>query len=136
MELLESDYEQKLLLELPPHARDLASELLSTRSLGELLSLREQQEPDKALLATKRVPERNWYELMNAAVLAKTTYFLPNPKFSQEEIYYLIKVASTCIHYPLKQGNLKDLIEFSETQDMPVLTNWLRNFSKLLLKPS
>lgn len=134
MELLESDYEQKLLLELPPHARDLANELLSTRSLGELLSLREQPEPDQALLASKHVHERHWYDMMNAAVLAKTTYFLPNPKFNQKEIYYLIKVASSCIRYPLKQGNLKDLIDFTETQDMPVLTNWLENFSQLLLQ--
>lgn len=134
MELLENDYEQKLLMDLPPNARDLAQELLSTRSLGELLSLRESAEIDKDLLASKRVSERYWSDLINAAILAKSTYFLPNPKFSQDEIYFLIRTASSTINYPIKQSALKDLIEFTKTKEMLVFANWLEQFSELLLQ--
>ncbi|WP_024850090.1 hypothetical protein [Hydrogenovibrio kuenenii] len=134
MELLENDYEQKLLMDLPPNARDLAQELLSTRSLGELLSLRESANADKDLLASKHVSERYWSDLINAAILAKSTYFLPNPKFSQDEIYFLIRAASSTINYPIKQSALKDLINFAKTKEMPVLAKWLEQFSDLLLQ--
>ncbi|MPQ77181.1 hypothetical protein [Hydrogenovibrio sp. JE_KL2] len=134
MELLENDYEQTLLQALPPNARDLALELLSTYSLGQILALREKTEPDKELLATKHVSDRYWLPLINAAILAKSTYFLPNPKFSQDEIFYLIKAACSSINYPIKQATLKELMEFTQAKEMHVLSKWLQDFSELLLQ--
>lgn len=134
MNLLENNFEQKLLLELPPHARDVAHDLLTTESLGGLLSLREKNEPDKARLKSKNVPENLWLSILNAAILAKSTYFLPNPKFSQEEILFLIKAACSSINYPIKQATLMDLIEYTRQQDMETLYQWLKDFSKLLIK--
>lgn len=134
MELLENDYEQKLLMALPPNARDIALGLLSTKSLGELLSLRESQQPDKNLLASKKVAERYWFDILNAATLAKSTYFLPNPSFTQEEIFFLIKAACSSINYPIKQATLVDLMDFTLKKDMPILHEWLQKFSALLLQ--
>lgn len=134
MELLENDYEQKLLMDLPPNARDLAQEMLSTRSLGDLLLLRENAEPDKEILASKHVLERYWSDLINATILAKTTYFLPNSKFSQDEVFFLIKVAASTVNYPIEQTSLKEFIEFAKAKDMLILANWLEDLSDLLVQ--
>lgn len=131
MHLIENEFEQKLLHELPPHARDIGLDLLSTKSLGELLLMLGENSADKELLSVKKVPANLWEPILRATLLAKATYFLPNPKLSQEEVLFLIKAACMSAGYPLTGYSLADIIELSEEQ-MPVFHRWLLQLTKNL----
>jgi len=134
MHLLENSYEKKLLLELPPHARDIAENFLATKSLGNLLQLIERNSPDELLLAKKKVPIQYWIDILKAAALAKTTYFLPNEKLSREELLFLIKSACLSVDIPTQDIVLRDVIEFAKLQEMNTLHQWLKSISSLLVK--
>ncbi|QBZ82070.1 hypothetical protein GHNINEIG_00094 [Hydrogenovibrio crunogenus] len=131
MHLIENEFEQKLLHELPPHARDIGLDLVSTRSLGELLVMLDENQVDKELLSVKKVPASLWEPILRAALLAKTTYFLPNSELSQEEILFLIKAACMSSGYPLPEHSLAEIIELTE-EDMPVFHRWLLQLTKNL----
>lgn len=130
MQSLEDKYEKALLLQLPPKARDVANNLLNVKTLAELLELWQITSPDNALLGQYKIASQDWYPVINATILAKTTYFSPNPDFTQEERLYLIKAACASAGFPLTKHSLKDVITLSQT-DFPVLKEWLLNFSKL-----
>ncbi|WP_321325257.1 hypothetical protein [Thiomicrorhabdus sp.] len=131
MHLIENKYETAALLKLPPHARDIAEQLLTKTPLNELLILWQEKEPNLNLLAHHKVPVALWGEIIDATLLAKTTYFLPNEKLSKEEILYLIKAACHSINKPLSAYTIKDVIELSQ-EEYPVLSQWLADFAKLL----
>jgi len=131
MQLLENRYEKALLLQLPPKARDVAEVLLNTLSLAELLSMWQQNTPDKMLLNEHQVPHKEWYAILNATVLAKSTYFLANAQFTKEEALYLIKAACGSAGLSLTKHSLKEAVQLS-LSDFPVLHEWLLEFSLLL----
>ncbi|MDG4813593.1 hypothetical protein P8629_11290 [Hydrogenovibrio sp. 3SP14C1] len=131
MHLIENEFEQKLLHELPPHARDIGVDLLSTRSLGDLLLMLDENQVDKELLSVKKVPSNLWEPILRAALLAKTTYFLPDSELSQEEVLFLIKAACMSAGYPLTDYSLANIIELTE-EDMPVFHRWLLQLTKNL----
>ncbi len=132
MQLLENNYEKKLLLQLPPKARDVAETLLSSYSLAELLALWQQDQPDeKSLQRKQEIEVKDWYPILNAVILAKTTYFFINPDFTQDEVLYLIKAACASAGFPLTQYSLSEAIRLSEA-DFPVLNEWLVSMAKTL----
>lgn len=135
MQLFENRYENALLLKLPPKARDLAENLLALKPLNELLELSQKNKPDTELLATHGVPHEYWQPILNATILAKTTSFLANSNFNQEEVLYLIKAATASAGMPLNKYTLRDVIELSKA-DLPILNLWLKEFAKLLKKAS
>lgn len=134
MQLLENKYEKTLLLQLSPKARDVAEGLLNSLSLAELLSMWQKNIPDETLLNEHQVPNKEWYAILNATILAKTTYFLANPRFTKAEILYLIKAACGSAGLSLTKHSLKEAIQLSQS-NFPVLHEWLLEFS-LLLKNS
>ena len=131
MHLIENKYETAGLLKLPPHARDIAEHLLTITPLHELLLIWKDGTPNKDLLHQHHVPESFWGEILNATLLAKTTYFLPNPNFTKEELLYLMKAACSSIKRPLNTYSVKEVIEMSQ-EDYPVFSSWLTNFAKQL----
>lgn len=131
MHLIENKYETAGLLLLPPHARDVAEELLTTTPLNELLAMQENPEPNNSLLQTYNVPETFWVEILNAAILAKTTYFILNPDFTKEEILYLMKAACRSIDRPLNVYPVREVIEMSR-EEYPVFSEWLSLFARRL----
>ena len=131
MQLFENRYEKTLLLQLSPKARDVAEALLNTKSLAELLSIWQQNTIDEALLEEYQATNEHCYPILNATVLAKTTYFLANPNFTQEEVLYLIKAASASAGISLTKHSLKEVIQLRQS-DFPVLHEWLLEFSRLL----
>lgn len=131
MQSLEYRYEKTLLLKLPPKARDIAEELLKTQSLAELLVMWQTNTVDSKLLVEFQVTSEHSYAILNAAILAKTTYFLANPNFSQKEALYLIKAASASAGLSLKKHDLKEVIQLSRIE-FPVLHEWLLDFYPLL----
>ena len=131
MQSFDDRYEKTLLLKLPPKARDVAEVLLKTKSLAELLAMWQESAIDLNLLNQFQVPTEYSYSILNAVILAKTTYFSANPNFSQEEILYLIKAASACAGMSLKKHSLKEIIQLSQV-DFPVFHEWLLDFSRLL----
>lgn len=131
MQSLDDQYEKTLLLKLPLKARDIAEELLKTKSLAELLTMWQQNTINIDLLDEFQVTHENTYPILNAAILAKTTYFLANPNLTQQEILYLIKAASASAGISLKKYDLKEIIQLSRI-DFPVLHEWLLDFSRLL----
>ncbi|KUJ74264.1 hypothetical protein AVO42_02275 [Thiomicrospira sp. XS5] len=128
MPLIENEFEQALLQELPPHARDIALDFMGTYSLGELLEALQANEPDKELLQRKKVPSSYWEPILKATLLAKCTYFIPNPEFRQEERLFLIKVACMSAGFPLSTFSLVEILEISH-QKMPVLNQWLKRLT-------
>lgn len=134
MQLMENDYEQKLLQALPPHARDVADDLLNATSLRSLLSMLEANTPDKNLLSPKNVPSGLWLPILNATLLAKCTYFLPNDRFSSEELLFLMRTACMSAGYPLGEYQLREILSLTKN-DMPIFHHWLIQFTqKLQLK--
>ncbi|MDX1353214.1 MAG: hypothetical protein R3254_09390 [Thiomicrorhabdus sp.] len=131
MHLIENKYETASLLKLPPHARDVGEYLLTITPLNKLLHLWQEKQPDLELLHFYKVPESYWNEILDATLLAKTTYFLPNDKFTKEELLYLMKAACESIHLPLSSYSVKEVIEMSE-EEYPVFSEWLRLFANLL----
>jgi len=129
MHLIENKYENAGLLKLPPNARDVADQLLTTTPLSELLLMLEAQSPNLEQLDQHNVPEALWDDILKATLLAKTTYFLPNEMFSKEEILYLIKAACLSINLPLHIYSIKDVIDMSQ-EEYPVFTDWLKGFTK------
>ena len=135
MHLIENKYETAGLLNLPPHARDIAEHLLTVTPLSDLLVLWQAKEPNRELLRLHKVPESFWNEILDATLLAKTTYFLPNEKFTKEEITYLMKAACESIQLPLNAYSVKDVIKMSK-EDYPVFNEWLITFAKQLKEKS
>jgi len=131
MHLIENKYETAGLLKLPPHARDIAEHLLTITPLHELLLIWQDGTPNKDLLHRHHVPESLWEEIINATLLAKTTYFLPNPNFTKEELLYLMKAACSSIKLPLNAYSVKEVIEMSQ-EGYPVFNSWLTSFAKQL----
>jgi len=131
MQLLENRYEKALLLQLPPKARDIAENWLAQKPLNELLELSQKNKPNTELLEAYDVPDEYWQPIINATVLAKTTYFLANSNFSQEEILYLIKSATASAGMPLGEYTLGEVIKLSKA-DLPILNLWLMEFAQLL----
>ncbi len=131
MQLIENKYESAGLLKLPPHARDVAEHLLTVTPLDQLLTLRQAENPDEALLRDFNAPARLWNDILDATLLAKTTYFLSNPNFTKEELLYLMKIACSSIKRPLNIYSVKEVIEMSK-EDYPVFAEWLTQFAKQL----
>ncbi len=131
MELIENKYEMAGLMMLPPHARDVADHLLTVTPLNKLMEMREQNQPDTNLLKQFNAPAKLWLEILNAALLAKTTYFLDNPYFTEEELLFLIKTACSSINMPLEVYSIKDVLEMS-AEDYPVFCDWLKELTKHL----
>jgi len=131
MHLIENNYEKTALLQLAPHARDVAEQILTVTPLNELLQLWLSKEPDTTLLTLHKVPIGMWSEIVDAALLAKVTYFLPNERFDKEEVLYLIKIACLSINKPLSAFTIKEVIELTK-EDYPVFSHWLTDFAFLL----
>lgn len=128
MPLIENEFEQALMNQLPPHARDVAQDLMGTYSLGELLMALQANEPDQQRLAQKKVPARYWEAILRATLLAKCTYFIPNPKLSREERLFLVRVACMSAGYPLSSYRLFEILEITH-QEMPVFHQWLQRLT-------
>ena len=135
MSLTENTYEQKLLLDLPPKARDEALRLFSNTDLGDLLLMIHDPKPDTSQLTDQGVPASYWIPVLKAAILAKITYFLPRGHFNKAEILYLLKIVCLCIDYPSSKITFIGVIE-EVKDDMPVLQEWLTQLSKLLITPN
>ena len=131
MQLLENNFENAAIQQLPPNARDLAEHLLTVTPLEKLLLLQQEETPDNKLLTEFNVPEKHWLETINATLLAKTTYFVINPKFTADEVLYLMKIACLSINRPLSIYSVKDVIEMSH-DEYPVFTPWLKELARLL----
>ena len=86
---------------------------------------------DLNLLDAFQVSNDHCYLILNATILAKTTYFLANPNFTQKEALYLIKAASASAGMSLKKHTLKEIIQLSRI-DFPDFHEWLLHFSPLL----
>lgn len=133
MNLTENKYENKLLLDLPPNARDIAIFLFMHMTLSDLLLDLQNNKPDKQLLKKHRVLTYYWQAILKAAVLAKITYFLPKGNYSKEEVLFMLKVVSICVDYPAKNISFPALTSHIK-EDMPTLHSWLTKLSKLLQK--
>lgn len=131
MELLDHNFEKAGLLSLPPHARDVAEHLLEISALDQLISMQQENRADVNLLQSFNAPETLWLEIINAALLAKTTNFVQNPKFSKEELLYLMKVGCSSINRPLNVYSVKEVIEMS-SEDYPIFARWLAKLAKQL----
>jgi len=131
MHLIENKYETAGLQNLPPHARDVADQLLTVTPLSELLTIWQDNTPNSELLQEHKAPEQLWPDIVNAALLAKVTYFLPNENFTKEELLYLMKAGCASIKLPLNVYSIKEVVEMSEN-DYPVFSQWLTDFAKHL----
>ncbi|HHT00209.1 MAG TPA: hypothetical protein ENK73_05060 [Thiomicrospira sp.] len=116
MHLIENKYETAALLKLPPNARHIAEHLLSITPLSELLIMVQDGTPDQNLLKEYNAPKSLWDDVLKATLLAKTTYFLPNEKFTKEEFLYLIKSACLSVDLPLNIYSIKEVIEMSQQE--------------------
>ena len=132
MNLIENDFETALMQELPPNARDLAEHLFSTYSLQKLLKMIYETGISEGDLKYHHIPSKLGPSILNAALLAKITYFLPNAKMTKAECEYLITLACAAAGYPLKDYNIKEVLTAIQSQ-MPVLFKWLLTFQKLHL---
>lgn len=133
MHLIENKYETAGLLLLPPHARDIAQHLLTVTPLSELLLMWQNQKPNHELLIRHKVPVEFWEKIIDATLLAKVTYFLPNSTFNRDEVLYLIKAGCLAIKMPLDTYSVKEVID-AKSEDYPVFINWLKQLAKLLQK--
>ncbi len=131
MQLIENNYENALLLRLPPNARDISEHFLTFKPLHLLLMMWQENTPDLELLSEHRVASEHWEAILKAALLAKTTYFFENSNFSKEETLYLLKIACSSADLPLKAYNLAEVMDLSK-DEMPILHNWLKRFAQLL----
>lgn len=131
MQLIENDYEQKLMQALPPHARDVAEDLLNATSLKSLLSMLEANTPDKRLLSPKNIPSSLWLPILKATLLAKCTYFLANEQFHSEELLFLMKAACMSAGYPLGDYQLREVLALTKNE-MPIFHHWLLEFTQRL----
>ena len=131
MNLIENKYETAGLWKLPPHARDVAEELLTVTPLDELLVIWQEQKPDHKLLQRFHAPVTLWPDILNATLLAKTTYFILNPDFTRQELLYLMKIACASVNRPLDTYSIKEVIEMSQ-EDYPIFVDWLTEFASQL----
>lgn len=131
MQFLEPQYETTGLLDLPPLARDIALEWLSSKNLTELLSIQAENTPDTALLSQHKTSAELWPKIISATLLAKVTSFTPSESYQPAEVLYLLKIACSNAGYSLSIYTLSDVIELIGS-DMPNLKNWLMEFAALL----
>jgi hypothetical protein len=131
MNLTENKYEEKLLLDLPPNARDVALSLFMHIPLNELLLDLQKNKPNEQLLIRHKVSTKYWLAILKAAILAKITYFLPKGNYTKEEILFMLKIVSICIDYPVKNISFPDLTSHVG-KEMPTLNTWLTKLSTLL----
>ncbi len=133
MELIENEFEHTLIQRLPPHARDAAELLFSTYSLRQMLDMFYHQGLPEALLEEFHLKSTQSLSILNACLLAKITYFLPNPKMTKEECAYLIRLGCQVAGYPLEKYKISEII-IAAKDDLPTFTQWLTVFEKLYLK--
>lgn len=133
MALHQNNYERFSLQELPPHARDIAEYLFNSRPLVYFFEQQKIPEPDTYLLDARKVPHSMWPEIIHAALLAKLSFFEPNPNLTREQILFLIQSACTLIGMPLTQYSLEDVIRQNKER-MPKLSSWLIAQAQLLHK--
>lgn len=133
MNLIENDYEKALMFQLSPNARDLAEYLFSTYSLKRLLEMLYKKGISEQDLKHHHLSESMTPQILYATLLAKTTYFLPNPKMKKEECGYLITLACAVAGYSLKEYTLTEIIIASQ-KEMPIFSQWLVDFEKLYMK--
>ncbi|WP_019557341.1 hypothetical protein [Thiomicrorhabdus arctica] len=131
MQLIENNYENALLLKLPPNARDIAEHFLTFKPLHELLIMWQENKPDLNLLSEHRVAEQHWEGILKATLLAKTTYFFQNANFNEDEVLYLLKIACASADLPLKAYNLAEVMDLSK-DEMPVFHLWLKHYTQRL----
>lgn len=131
--MIENDYEDKKLLDLPPNARDIALDFLGTRSLGQLLRMLHQNDPNMKILSEKHVAKNLWKPILEATILAKTTYFIPNPSFDQEQMSFLLKSACLAAGYPLSVYSLAEVLQITR-KEMPIFHEWLSDFAEELIR--
>lgn len=131
MQLLENKFEDAGLLALPPNARDVAEHLLTIMPLDKLLIMQDENKPNHQLLQENKVPTKQWQDILNAVILAKTTYFVINPSFSKQEVLFLMKAACLSINRPLNVYSVKEVLEMSRTE-YPIFSIWLSELTQLL----
>lgn len=125
-------YEDQLIRRLPPNAQHVAELLLSQTSLAELLVIRDAQQIDLLLLAQNNVPVGLWSDIVQAALLARITYFDPSPLLDQEKILLLVKLAIETIGFSLTTP-LPQVVT-AVKDHYPRLTAWLVSMAQLLSK--
>ena len=130
MKPIENDFEEEPILALAPIAQKVAYDIFTTWPLPKMMEYWLENKPDKALLKFHGCPERFWKKALQAAFVAKTTYFLPNPKFSKAERDYLLSLACTHIGYPLTEYSLKDAL-YACREKYPIFSRWLLEMYKL-----
>ncbi len=128
--LTENKYEDKLLSDLPLNARDIAVNFFTHSSLKEMLVKLQEKEPDLDVLKEYKVSPEHWIAILQAAILAKTTCFLPQKSFSQQEILYMVKIVCICIDYPTDDFSIVAVADYTK-EDMPILHDWLLNLSRI-----
>ncbi len=131
MSLNQNNYERFSLQELPPHARDIAEYLFNSQPLVYFLKQQKTPEPDIFLLDNRKVPHSMWPEIIHAALLAKLSFFEPNPNLKREQVLFLIQSACKLIGMPLNQHSLEEVIRQNKER-MPLLSSWLISQAQLL----
>lgn len=127
MKPIENTFEEEPILALPPVAQRVAYELFSTWPLPKLMDSWINDHPADREMKAHGCPPRFWPEILSAAMVAKVTYFVPNPRFHARHIKYLVHLACAHIGYPLTHYTLAEAIGASQHR-YPVLHTWLTTF--------
>lgn len=130
MKPIENTFEEEPILALAPIAQRVAYEIFTTWPLPKMMESWLENKPDEALLKYHSCPARFWEAILHAAFVAKTTYFLPNPKFSKSDRDYLVSLACAHLGYPLTEYSLKEVVYACQAR-YPVFTRWLLEMYKL-----
>lgn len=125
MSLFEKTYENHLLQELPPHARDIADFLFNGKPLVFFIQQQQSPIPDIELLNNKKVPHHYWNEIIEAALLAKLTNVDPSPILRSDQILFLIHSSCALIKMPLSQYSLDEIIHENQLK-LPKFSHWIR----------
>jgi len=128
MALSEKKYERHLLQELPPNARDVAEFLFSNKPLLFFLKQQATAKVDHALLEQSKVSPKLWPEIIQAALLAKITYFEPNPNLTAEQLEFLMEKACDLVNMPMQQLSVEQIIELTHN-NMTWFAKWLHQMS-------
>jgi hypothetical protein len=127
VDLIENEFEKALILRLSPNARDLAEYLFSTQPLKTLLEMRYKTGLQPELTEQYHLSERQALPLLNALLLAKATYFLPNPKFAASDYRYLIQLACESAGFDLNSTSVPEILA-SIKGELPIFHQWLSTF--------
>ncbi len=130
MKPIENTFEEQFILELAPIAQRVAFAVFSTWSLPQMMDhWLNAKRPDQ-LLRDYDCPPRFWRDILRAAMIAKVTYFLPNPRFKRQQVEYLLALASALIDRPMTEFPPEDALAATQ-RDYPVLHRWLQQFQRL-----